>query len=168
MYDRKVMNGIRLRPATDADYAFMRALYGAARADEMPHFHFTPEQEQAFLDQQFAAQTAHYAAHYPTARFDIIERDGVPIGRLYVDVWPEEIRVVDIALMPEARKNGLGTALMTQVLEEGRAADKPVSIHVEIFNPALHLYERLRFRDAGTNGVYKLMRWTPDQVNTAS
>jgi ribosomal protein S18 acetylase RimI-like enzyme len=162
------MDGIRLRPATDADYAFMRALYGAARADEMQHFPFGLEQKEAFLDQQFAAQTAHYAQHYPTARFDIVERDGVPIGRLYVDVWPEEIRIVDIALMPEARNGGLGTALMTQVLEEGRAAGKPVSIHVEAFNPALHLYRRLGFREAGTNGVYYLMRWTADQVNTAS
>ena len=159
---------ITLRRATDDDYAFMRALYGAGRAEEMQHFPMTPEQKEAFLDQQFAAQTEHYAKHYPTARFDIVECDGERAGRLYVDVWPSQIRIVDIALMPEHRNSGLGTSLVKQILEEGRAAEKPVTIHVERYNPALRLYERLGFRAVDTNGIYLLMEWRADQVKTAS
>jgi ribosomal protein S18 acetylase RimI-like enzyme len=157
-----MIEGITLRRATPEDYAFMRQLYGTSRADELESYPFTAEQKEAFLDHQFAAQSQHYAQHYPTARFDIIEKGGRAIGRFYVDVWESEIRVVDIAILPEFQKAGIGSALMTSAMEEGRASGKPVTIHVEMYNPALHLYERLGFRRADTNGVYLLMKWQPD------
>jgi hypothetical protein len=37
----------------------------------------------------------------------------------------------------------------------------PATIHVERFNPALHLYERLGFRLAEDKGVYYFMKWLP-------
>jgi ribosomal protein S18 acetylase RimI-like enzyme len=164
--------GITLRAATASDYDFMRALYGSVRAEEMARFPFGEVEKKVFLDQQFAAQSAHYAQHYPTARFNIIEREGVPIGRLYVDVWPSQIRIVDIALVPEQRRGGIGTSLLLEIMEEGRAAGKAVTIHVETFNDAMRLYKRLGFRHVDTNGVYHLMEWkAPEgagQVNTAS
>jgi ribosomal protein S18 acetylase RimI-like enzyme len=168
MYDRAMKHGVRLRPAEDADYAFMRVLYATGRELEKPHFGFSDEQWEQFMDHQFSAQTQHYKAHYPTARFEIIERDGAPIGRLYVDVWESEIRIVDVALMPEARNSGIGSALLHDIFGEARAAEKPVTIHVEAYNPAMHLYQRLGFQAVDTNGAYVLMKWSPDQVNTAS
>lgn len=150
---------ITLRAATDADYDFMRQLYHSTRAVEMQQFPFTEEQKQQFLDSQFAAQSQHYADHYPTCERWIIERDGEPVGRLYVDRWKDQIRLVDIALMPKARGAGVGTRLVTEILEEGRESARPVTIHVESFNPALRLYERLGFRPIETNGVYYLMEW---------
>jgi ribosomal protein S18 acetylase RimI-like enzyme len=139
----------------------MRRLYHSTRAEEMAHFPFDDAQKLAFLDQQFAAQHAHYNQHYPTAERNIIERDGAPIGRLWIDEWRDQIRLVDIALMPDARGAGIGTRLVLEVLDRGRAAKKPVTIHVEGFNPALRLYQRLGFEKVDTNGVYYLMRWTP-------
>ena len=53
-------------------------------------------------------------------------------------------------------------------MDRGAAAGKPVTIHVESFNPALRLYRRRGFEHADTSGVYFLMRWTPPQVKTAS
>jgi ribosomal protein S18 acetylase RimI-like enzyme len=87
--------------------------------------------------------------------------EGEPAGRILIDEWTSEIRLVDIALMPAARARGIGTKLVGEVLERGAAAGKPVTIHVEAFNPALHLYERLGFEQVDTNGVYLLMKWTP-------
>ena len=151
------MKPVSLRPIRDDDYDFMRALYGDYRAEEMKHFPFDDEQREAFLDQQFAAQTVYYREHYPGADFSIIELNGVPIGRFFVDRRRDEIRIVDIALVPETRNAGIGTSLLQRVLAEGREKGKPVTIHVEAFNPALRLYERLGFRKAATNGVYFLM-----------
>jgi predicted GNAT family acetyltransferase len=75
-----------------------------------------------------------------------------------VDVWAREIRIVDIALMPAHRSGGIGTMLLRRVFAEGDAAGKPVSIHVEVFNPARRLYERLGFVEKGAHGdVYLLM-----------
>jgi ribosomal protein S18 acetylase RimI-like enzyme len=168
--DRVVVprDAITLRLATADDYDFLRRLYHSTRAAEMQHFPFTAEQKVAFLDQQFGAQHAHYEIHYPSCERNVIEKDGQPIGRLWIDEWTDQIRLVDIALMPEWRASGIGTALLREVLERGRAAGKPVTIHVENFNPALRLYERLGFDKVDTNGAYYLMRWTPDQVKTAS
>jgi ribosomal protein S18 acetylase RimI-like enzyme len=159
---------VTLRPATDDDYRFMRELYGATRAEEMKQFAFPEEQKRAFLDQQFSAQFEHYGIHYPTCERNIIERDGVPVGRLWIDEWRDQIRLVDIALTEDARGSGIGTALLKDVLARGERAGKPVTIHVESYNPALRLYERLGFEKVDTNGVYFLMRWTPPQVKTAS
>jgi ribosomal protein S18 acetylase RimI-like enzyme len=159
---------VTLRPATDADYDFMRGLYAFTRAEEMEHFPFDEAQKKAFLDQQFAAQFEHYGIHYPTCERNIIEKDGKPIGRLWIDEWRDQIRLVDIALIPECRAAGVGSRLLHEVLDRGSAAGKPVSIHVEAFNPALRLYQRLGFEKVDTNGVYFLMRWTPPQVKTAS
>jgi len=159
---------ITLRPATDADYDFMRGLYGFTRAEEMEHFPFDEAQKRAFLDQQFAAQFEHYRIHYPTCERNIIEVEGKPVGRLWIDEWRDQIRLVDVALMPECRGAGIGSLLLHQVLDRGSAAGKPVTIHVEAYNPALRLYQRLGFEKVDTNGVYLLMRWTPSQVKTAS
>jgi GNAT superfamily N-acetyltransferase len=128
---------ITLRPATEADYDFIRGLYASTREAEMAHFPFDEAQKRAFLDQQFAAQFAHYGVHYPTCERNIIERDGVPVGRLWIDEWRDQIRLVDIALVPECRGAGIGSTLLRQVMDRGAAAGKPVTIHVEGFNPVL-------------------------------
>lgn len=164
------MNGeaVTLRPARDDDYAFLRRLYGSTREEEMQHFPFDAAQREAFLDQQFAAQHEHYRIHYPECERNVIERDGLAVGRILVDEWKDQIRVVDIALLPEHRNSGIGSMLLNQVLDRAEAARKDVTIHVEANNPAMRLYERLGFRRIDTNGVYDFMRWTPPQVKTAS
>ena len=157
----RAAGAVTLRPATDADYSFMRELYGDTRAEEMKRFPFGEEQVRAFLDQQFAAQFEHYRIHYPTCERNIIEQDGHPIGRLWIDEWRDQIRLVDVALLSQWRGSGIGTRLLLDVLARGAAAQKPVTIHVEAFNPALRLYERLGFQHVDTNGMYYLMQWTP-------
>jgi ribosomal protein S18 acetylase RimI-like enzyme len=102
----------------------------------------------------------------------VIEVDGTPAGRLYVHRREREIRLMDIALLPEFRGSGLGTALLSGLFAEAAAAGKTVTIHVEMYNPALRLYERLGFKKIGEHGVYHLMEWTPagdpPQAKTAS
>lgn len=139
----------------------MRRLYESTREEEMKHFPFDELQKKEFLDQQFGAQYQHYQLHYPTCERNIIERDGQPIGRLWIDEWRDQIRLVDIALMPEWRGSGLGSTLVLEVLDRGAKAGKPVTIHVEGFNPALRMYQRMGFEHVDTNGVYYLMNWTP-------
>jgi ribosomal protein S18 acetylase RimI-like enzyme len=122
---------------------------------------WTDEQKQTFVQWQFDAQTTHYDQYYGEADFLIIEKHGVPIGRLYIDRGPVEIEIVDIALLPQFRGSGLGTRLMREILQEGEERGKPVTIYVENFNPARHLYDRLGFQHVETNGIYHLMKWMP-------
>jgi ribosomal protein S18 acetylase RimI-like enzyme len=108
---------------------------------------------------QFNAQYLYYAENYAHAQFQIVLLDGAPIGRLYVDRRAAEIRIVDIALLPEHCGQGIGSHLLREILAEGQARGVPVTVHVERFNPALHLYERLGFRPVEDKGVYLLMEW---------
>jgi ribosomal protein S18 acetylase RimI-like enzyme len=150
--------GVRLRPVGAGDEEFLFRVYAGTRIEELAVTNWSEPQREAFLRQQFSAQQRYYREHYAGATFDVIERDGQPIGRLYVARWPDEIRIVDIALLPEHRRRGIGSALVKEVLAEGDAAGKPVSIHVEQFNPAMRMYERLGFERVGEVGVYWLMR----------
>jgi ribosomal protein S18 acetylase RimI-like enzyme len=149
-----------LRPATAADTEFACAVYASTRAEELAVTDWSAAQKAEFCRMQFIAQDAHYREHYPTAQFSVIERNGTPIGRLYVDRWAKEIRIMDIALLPAHRGAGIGSELLRELQEEARAAGKALTIHVERMNPALRLYERLGFCVKEDKGVYLLMEWT--------
>ncbi len=122
---------------------------------------WTNEQKLAFLLQQFEAQRNHYRANYDRAEYLLVLENGVPIGRLYLHRRPDDLRIMDIALMPEHRQRGIGGMLMRELIEEARAQGITVSIHVEFNNPAMHLYTRLGFQQLDTYGVYHLMEWRP-------
>jgi ribosomal protein S18 acetylase RimI-like enzyme len=152
---------VALRPVQASDEPFLLCVYAGTRAEELAPLPWTPEQKAAFVAQQFAAQTAHYARHYPGMSADVIVIDDVPAGRLLVDRLDEEILIVDISLLPAHRGRGAGSVLLQEVLGEATAAGKRVVIHVERFNRALRLYERLGFRAVGDHGVYLRMEWEP-------
>lgn len=150
---------VELRPARDEDRSFLRAVYGSTREEELAPTGWTREQKDWFIAQQFDAQDAYYKEHYTGATYDVVIVDGEPAGRLYVARWEDEIRVMDIALLPSFRGLGIGSRLLEPLLAEAAAAGKTVSIHVERSNPAMSLYRRLGFVEAGEHGVYLLMRW---------
>ena len=151
---------VSLRAITPADTSFLARVYASSRAEELAVTGWSEEQKEVFCRRQFDAQSEYYAANYPEASFQIIERDGSPIGRLYVSRWEKEIRIVDITLLPDFRGTGIGTNLLRDLQEEARGACKSLTIHVERFNRALTLYQRLGFRQVEDKGVYLLMRWS--------
>lgn len=152
---------VTLRPATDADAPFLAAVYASTREVELALTDWTAEQKSAFCRMQFDAQTAHYRQYYRTAEYDIIESGDDPVGRLYVDRWEREIRIMDIAILPAHRGQGIGTRLLVDLQKEAAGCGKVLSIHVERMNPALSLYHRLGFTVAEDKGVYLLMEWRP-------
>ena len=153
---------VRFRTKTASDDQFLLYLYATTRASEMQMVPWTDEQKAQFLVMQFQAQKDYYETHYDDCEFLVIETtEGVPIGRLYIDRKPEDVRIVDIALVPEHRGKGLGRILLQEILDGAAANGQSVSIHVESYNPALQLYYRLGFEEIDTNGVYKLMKWQP-------
>jgi GNAT superfamily N-acetyltransferase len=162
---------LTLRPIRDEDAPFLYRLYASTRIEEIALLDWDDAQKQSFLRMQFEAQHRDYLARFRGARFNIVERAGQPVGRLYVDDRPDEIRIIDIALLPEHRNAGLGTRLLGDLLDGARPHRKPVRIHVEKLNPAQRLYERLGFVPVSDVGVYQLMEWCPPaeaQVKTNS
>jgi ribosomal protein S18 acetylase RimI-like enzyme len=153
---------LSLRPERPGDDEFLFGLYAGTRAAEMALAPWSDAQKEAFLRSQFQLQRTHYRRYYPNARFDVIEEAGLPVGRLYVHRTPGEIRLMDIALIPNYRNRGLGAMLMRQLAAEAQVTASRITLHVEADNPALRLYERLGFRALKTNGPYLFMEWRPD------
>ena len=114
----------------------------------------------AFVLHQFDAQRRHYRHYFPGTAFDVIERHGVPVGRLYLDPRPDSYHVIDIALAPEIRGQGIGTRLLEALCAHAAATGRSVGISVERMNPALNLYRRLGFVDVSDEGLYLGMEWT--------
>ena len=152
---------LSLRPISPDDREFLYRVYASTRTEELALTDWNDAQKEAFLRMQFNAQDAYYTQHYPGARFQVIEQDGQPVGRLYIDQWPGEVRIVDITLLPEWRNHGLGSRLLRDIIGQAERAGLPLTIHVEMYNPALRLYQRLGFEPAGKHGVYYLMRRNP-------
>lgn len=124
---------------------------------------WTDEQKKAFLHDQFDKQHRHYLAHYPHAQWLVIEHEHAPVGRIYLEEMPSEIRLMDVAIVPALRGRGAGTALMRALISHADQIGLAISLHVEPQNPALQLYRRLGFAEVETRGYYLFMERRADQ-----
>jgi GNAT superfamily N-acetyltransferase len=152
---------VRFRRVGAGDRTFLERLYASTREPELAPLPWSAEEKQRFIVQQFTAQDHAYRQNYPGAEFLILVVDGADAGRLYLHRRSDEIRIMDIALLPPFRNRGIGTAVLHRVIAEGRTLGRAVTIHVEVFNPALRLYERLGFRQVSATDVYALMELRP-------
>jgi ribosomal protein S18 acetylase RimI-like enzyme len=151
---------VTLRPIVEDDGPLLFAVYASTRVEELAGVEWDEDQKTAFLRHQFEAQHQQYQEGYRDASFNVILLDGQPAGRLYLARGVDEIRIVDIAILPDFRGRGIGTGLITGVQADAAQAGKAVRIHVERFNPALRLYDRLGFRPIVDRGVYLFLEWT--------
>lgn len=153
---------LTLRPSTAEDQPFLFRVYAHTRAPELEHVPWTAEEKTAFCAQQFLAQDEDYRSRYVGARFLVVEADGEPAGRLYVGEADGELRILDVALLPEWYGRGIGTHLLTGLLAEAREKGLTAVLHVEHFNEgARRLYDRLGFVETARGEVYARMEWTP-------
>ncbi len=152
---------VGLRAVAEADREFLLSVYASTREAELARVAWPAGGKEAFLRQQFEAQDTYWREQRPEAVFQVIEVGGEPAGRLYVDAQPDEVRIVDIALLPGFRGRGIGTALLREIIERAEADRIPVTIHVEQQNPARSLYQRLGFERVETHGIYDLLQRSP-------
>ncbi|QXH53758.1 GNAT family N-acetyltransferase [Pseudomonas fakonensis] len=148
-----------LRPQVGDDAAFLRELFVSRRWQEtLAAPGWNDQQRLAFLHSQADLQQQHYARHYADAAFMIIEQRGQPIGRLCVLCAEQEVRLVDVALLPAYQQQGFGSALLDAVLALADSTGKPCTLSVEPFSPARRLYERAGFEALALQGPYLQMR----------
>ena len=155
---------VLLRPATEADYEDLVRVYASTRAAELAQVTWwDDEQKLAFCRAQYGAQKEEYDARFPDAEYDVIELEGRTVGRIWIGRAEEEIRLLDIALLPEAQRRGLGAAIIDALIEEARASGKRLRHMVFMLNTdARRFYERLGFRAFEDYGGYLHMEWTPE------
>lgn len=145
---------ITVRSESAEDIDFSASLYALTRETELAAVDWPDAQKREFCRLQFDAQHAHYRQHYPKALFLIIERDEVPVGRVYFEQTGKELRLMEITLAVASRNSGIGGAISSALLEHAHSSGIPMGLHVESFNPARRLYERQGFREIETRGIY--------------
>lgn len=151
------------RPVLATDEPFLLEAYCSTRHEELVGLGWTTAQMEAFCRMQFSAQSRAYGWQYPDADHRILLHDGFPAGRILVHRSAQEIRLVDITLLPAYRNRGLGTELLRSLQQEAASADKPLRLSVLSQSPARRLYERLGLAALDENGIYCAMEWTPPE-----
>jgi ribosomal protein S18 acetylase RimI-like enzyme len=156
---------IELRPAEEEDDSFIVTVYRSTREDELKITNWTEQQKKAFIFMQSMAQLAEYKIKFPGAVFRIIIYKKKDAGRFYTWENEEEIRLIDITLLPQFRGRGIGTSLLQQLIKRSNKVQKKISLHVDPANPALQLYRRSGFIHIKNNGRYYYMEKNPAEPN---
>ena len=152
---------ISFRPVASADLDFLRAVYASTRQDEMALTGWSEAEIAAFLDLQFSFQHRQWLETYKNASFAIVLWGDVPVGRLYIDQQPGHIRIIDLALLTEYRRRGIGRAILTNLINEADRTHCILSLHVEMNNPILSFYGRLGFQKICERGIHLYLERQP-------
>lgn len=154
-------NPLSLRRATADDDAFLLRAFAGTRELERRAAEWEDGEWDRFVRLQFEAQRSHYRTHFPDAADMLILLSSEPVGRIRIWRPEQEIRLLDIAILPEHRNRGIGTRLLRRLQAEARTSRRPLRHMVELNNPdAVRFYERLGFSGIETHGLHVLMEWT--------
>ena len=140
------IGSLQLRSFTADDMPLVQRIYAASRSDDPVLTLWPQDQQPAFLQMQCHAQHQHYTHHYAGAEFKLLELDDQLAGRLYWQCEPSELRLIDIAMLPEFRARGFGTMLVQYLQAMAAKRGLPMALQVACTNHrAMALYQRLGF-----------------------
>lgn len=152
---------VTLRPVHPDDEAFLFEVYVGTRRDEVATWGWDAAQQEAFLRMQYIAQQRSYQMQCAEAEHCIILQGECPVGRLIVVRTDAEVRLANIALLPEYRNLGLGTTLIAGLQAEAARTGRAVRLQVLRHNRAQRLYERLGFVRVGEDALHFSMEHRP-------
>jgi ribosomal protein S18 acetylase RimI-like enzyme len=155
---------VELRPVAETDNDFLLSVYASTRAAELAQVEWVEGQKEIFLRWQFDMQRREYDARFPEPDYCVITVDSQPAGRIWVGTDNEQVRLLDIALLPEFQNRGVGTALLERLMTRATNEGKALRHMVFVLNDnADRFYERLGFKKIEDFGAYKHMEWRPEE-----
>jgi GNAT superfamily N-acetyltransferase len=153
---------LRLRRVTPGDDEFLLSVYLSTRAAELSQAEWKEGQKEAFVKWQFEMQRREYDARFPDAEYYVILINNVPAGRIWIGSDDQQIRLLDIAILPEFQNRGVGTVLIRRLIDHAAATRKYLRHMVFVLNNDAHrFYERLGFVIIEDLDAYKHMEWKP-------
>ena len=146
---------LTLRAVSPDDDAFLLSVYDSTRIEELNQAQWAEGQREAFLKWQFEMQRREYDTRFPDAEYHVILIDGEPAGRIWIGRKDEEIRLLDIAILPAFQNRGAGTILLRKLTDEAMVTGKRLRHMVFVLNNNAHrFYERLGFVEIDDMGGY--------------
>ena len=158
-----VKGPVTLRPERPDDEALLFRLFRSWALEDLEHMPVDAATKENLVRLQFGGQMATYRANFPAATFNIIERDGAPIGRLIVD--PGDARepacLVDFVLLPETRNDRLGRAIISAVLAEQASLGRRVRVKILHHNePSQRMCAALGFVEIDREMPFIQLEWS--------
>ncbi len=153
---------VGLRPAAGgaSEEAFLYLLFASNRAAEMALMPISAADKEFLLQVQFRSMNDTYRKNYPAARYDIVELDRWPVGRIVTKVQTDCVYYVDFALLPQAQGIGIGTAVLAAALEEPRLLGLPARLRSFSYNwAARRLYDKLGFTVIAEEPPQVVLEW---------
>jgi GNAT superfamily N-acetyltransferase len=144
--------GLTLRPARRDEFAFAEKIYIDSMRSLMAGLGPWNEAERkAALRRSFKADDVK-----------IISLDGKDIGWMQISERDTDYNLAQIQLLQECCGRGIGTLLITRLLERARREGKTVSLSAVRTNRAIKLYERMGFRTIDPDATPIInMVWEP-------
>jgi len=153
-----LINPPHLRPATSVDQAFLDALYRSTRTD-LAALGASPAIDAVIAMQQQIHESGQ-RAHFPQARHLLLEQDGCCVARIVLDQDAERLHLVDMAVLPLARRKGIASLLLRWMQHSAAALDVLLTLNVRTSNQtARDIYLKLGFVVCGGDAVFEQMRW---------
>jgi ribosomal protein S18 acetylase RimI-like enzyme len=150
---------ISLKPASPEDSEFL-LLLKASTLPELGMLGLDTDQFRTIVRIQIAAQEQEYWRSYPGSTHMIVETSGTRAGRIWVNRGENEIRILDISILPEFRRTRIGTLLYESLIAEAEAARKKLRCSVSRFNwTSLQFHERLGFAVVSSGDMDLEMEW---------
>jgi GNAT superfamily N-acetyltransferase len=151
---------LRLRAATPADQPFLYEMLHEANHWSLPPDATRPPLAITLDDEIVTRYVDRWGQ--PGDGGVIAEADGTLVGACWFRLFTPDhhgwgfvaadIPELSIAVAPPWRRRGIGTRLLTAVVEQARGAGHPaISLDVMLSNPARVLYERAGFREVATD-----------------
>jgi len=143
--------------------AFLYELFVNTRLDEVTAWGWDESTKENFLKMQWTAQSRHFASEYPNVEHYVIRHEGQLVGRQMTSSTEQDVLLIDIAILPNYRNQGIGTALIVELQELAKRSRKRLRLSVLKTSAAVSLYHRLGFVTDKENDLYYFMKWFTTQ-----
>lgn len=161
-------SGLHIRPSTASDKAFLEKLHHATRQD-LQVIDGEKDLIETLVEMQLKAQTQGYGDQFPNAMYFIIEKQQQPVGKATIDFSDNLVHLIDIALIPQARGQGFGKAILQSFQRCAAQIAAPMLLSVELHNNiAKQLYQSLGFTTESVQPPYERMIWYPPALRSFS
>jgi ribosomal protein S18 acetylase RimI-like enzyme len=132
-----------------SDEALLLRIFAEAHCAGFELLGLAPAALDGLIRMQFQARQAQYRMHPGAAEYLICRGDGqdrITVGACWLSDSPEQLRVLDIAVLAEHRRQGIARSVLAELCSRAAAAGVPVRLSVWSENaPARALYRALGF-----------------------
>ncbi len=162
MRDDLILPGeLALRPALPDDDEFFQELFRSTRR-YLYQIALPESSIDNLVQQQYRLQQTSFAHHSPDACHLVILLSKLPIGKVIIDRTQSSFHIIDLAIVPERRGQGIGTAVLRAIQAAAEKIMYSVELSVDQQNKdAKKLYLSLGFQVTGSSDTHDAMNWTP-------